>query len=56
VVTLIARQKVRSDTAEYLYVFLQSADIGFETEAMEEILLETEWCVKIFFHCSKLIY
>jgi len=35
--------KVRSETAEYLYVFLQSADLGFETEAVENILLETEW-------------
>ncbi|CAA7261518.1 unnamed protein product [Cyclocybe aegerita] len=35
--------RVRSDTAEYLYVFLQSADLGFETEAIEDVLLETEW-------------
>ncbi|KAF8194167.1 TBCD protein, partial [Pholiota molesta] len=35
--------KVRSDTAEYLYVLLQSADLGFETDAIEDILLETEW-------------
>ena len=38
--------KVRSETAEYLYVLLQSADLGFETEAVEDILLETEWYVK----------
>ena len=24
---------------------LQSADLGFETDAVEDILLETEWCV-----------
>jgi len=48
--------KVRSETAEYLYVFLQSADLGFETEAVEDILLETEWYVKIpLLHSSKLI-
>ncbi|KAF8957293.1 tubulin folding cofactor D C terminal-domain-containing protein [Flammula alnicola] len=35
--------KVRSDTAEYLYILLQSADLGFETDAVEDILLETEW-------------
>lgn len=46
--------KVRSDTAEYLYVFLQSADFGFETEAVEEILLETEWYVKISFPLLKI--
>jgi hypothetical protein len=39
--------KVRSETAEYLYVLLQSADLGFETEAVEDILLETEWYVKL---------
>ncbi|KDR82781.1 hypothetical protein GALMADRAFT_220773 [Galerina marginata CBS 339.88] len=35
--------KVRSETAEYLYVLLQSADLGLETDAIEDILLETEW-------------
>ncbi|KAF8908871.1 TBCD protein [Gymnopilus junonius] len=35
--------KVRSETAEYIYVVLQSADIEFETDAIEDILLETEW-------------
>ncbi|PPQ80979.1 hypothetical protein CVT25_015132 [Psilocybe cyanescens] len=34
---------VRSDTAEYLYILLQSADLGLETDAIEDILLETEW-------------
>ncbi|GBE84936.1 TBCD protein [Sparassis crispa] len=35
--------KVRSDTAEYLYLILQSRDLGFETDDAETILLETEW-------------
>ena len=46
--------KVRSDTAEYFYVFLQSADIGFETDAIEDILLETEWYVKFFLPLLKI--
>ncbi|KAH9942878.1 ARM repeat-containing protein [Amylocystis lapponica] len=35
--------KVRSDTAEYLYLVLQSKDLGYETDEAEDILLETEW-------------
>lgn len=35
--------QVRSDTAEYFYVSLQSADLGMETDEIEDILLETEW-------------
>lgn len=35
--------KIRSDTAEYLYLALQSQDFTFDTEAAEELLLETEW-------------
>lgn len=34
---------VRRDTAEYLYVVLQGADVGRETDDVEQILLETEW-------------
>ncbi|KAJ7600517.1 TBCD protein [Mycena floridula] len=34
---------IRSETAEYLYLTLQSKDIGRETDEVEEILLETEW-------------
>ena len=42
------------DTAEYLYVLLQSKDLGIDTEDVEEVLLETEWCVPhllVFFLC-----
>ncbi|PCH40083.1 ARM repeat-containing protein [Wolfiporia cocos MD-104 SS10] len=35
--------KVRSDTAEHLYLILQSKDLGVETDDAEDILLETEW-------------
>ncbi|KAF9808522.1 hypothetical protein IEO21_07853 [Rhodonia placenta] len=37
--------KVRADTAEHLYLVLQSKDLGFETDGIEEVLLETEWFV-----------
>ncbi|EIN12617.1 TBCD protein [Punctularia strigosozonata HHB-11173 SS5] len=35
--------KVRADTAEYLYLFLQSNDVQGDTEEIENLLLETEW-------------
>lgn len=36
--------KIRTSTAEYLYTFTQSRDLGWEAdEAVEELLLETEW-------------
>ncbi|KAI0732028.1 TBCD protein [Fomitopsis betulina] len=35
--------KVRADTAEHLYLVLQTKDLGFETDEAEEILLTTEW-------------
>ncbi|KAG1872410.1 tubulin folding cofactor D C terminal-domain-containing protein [Suillus subalutaceus] len=35
---------IRTSTAEYLYTFTQSRDLGWEAdEAVEELLLETEW-------------
>ncbi|KAH8825282.1 TBCD protein [Flagelloscypha sp. PMI_526] len=34
---------VRSSTAENLYLLLQSADLGRDTDGVEEILLQTEW-------------
>ncbi|KAG6918758.1 hypothetical protein DXG01_011949 [Tephrocybe rancida] len=34
---------VRSNSAEFMYVFLQGIDLGVDTDAVEEILLETEW-------------
>jgi len=40
-----ACKQIRADTAEYLYVLLQSTDLGFETDEIEEILLDTEWYV-----------
>ncbi|KAA1469978.1 TBCD protein [Dentipellis sp. KUC8613] len=39
--------RVRADTAEYLYLVLQSKDVGKETEEAEEVLLDAEWCVTI---------
>ncbi|KAG2047927.1 ARM repeat-containing protein [Suillus hirtellus] len=38
--------KIRTSTAEYLYTFIQSRDLGWEAdEAVDEFLLETEWYV-----------
>lgn len=37
--------QVRGDTAEYLYLVLQSKDLGLETDEVEDILLETAWYV-----------
>ncbi|KAG2155948.1 tubulin folding cofactor D C terminal-domain-containing protein [Suillus bovinus] len=38
--------KIRTSTAEYLYTFIQSRDLGWEAdEAVDELLLETEWYV-----------
>lgn len=34
---------VRSDTAEFLYISLQSMDFVRDTEEAENVLLETEW-------------
>ncbi|KAG6814258.1 hypothetical protein H0H92_015373 [Tricholoma furcatifolium] len=34
---------VRSNSAEFIYVFLQGNDLGIDTELVEEVLLETEW-------------
>ncbi|KAF7314250.1 TFCD-C domain-containing protein [Mycena kentingensis (nom. inval.)] len=34
---------VRTITSEYLYLVLQSIDLGRDTDEVEEILLETEW-------------
>jgi len=34
---------IRAETARYLYLFLQSRDIGKDTDEVEELLLETEW-------------
>jgi len=34
---------IRAETARYLYLFLQTRDIGKDTEEVEEVLLETAW-------------
>ncbi|KAJ7644104.1 TBCD protein [Roridomyces roridus] len=34
---------IRASCAEYLYLVLQGADVGRETDEVEEVLLETEW-------------
>ncbi|KAK0201710.1 tubulin folding cofactor D C terminal-domain-containing protein [Desarmillaria ectypa] len=35
---------IRSDAAEFLYLKIQSMDLNRDTEEVEELLLETEWC------------
>ncbi|KZT40598.1 ARM repeat-containing protein [Sistotremastrum suecicum HHB10207 ss-3] len=35
--------KIRSDTAESLYLLFQTRDVGFDTSDAEEMLLETDW-------------
>ena len=37
--------QIRAETARYLFLFLQSRDIGKDTDEVEELLLETEWLV-----------
>jgi len=37
--------QIRAETARYLYLFLQSRDIGKDTDDVEKLLLETEWFV-----------
>jgi hypothetical protein len=37
--------QIRVETARFLYLFLQSRDIGKDTDDVEELLLETEWFV-----------
>jgi hypothetical protein len=37
--------QIRAETARYLYLILQSRDIGKDTDDVEELLLETEWFV-----------
>ncbi|KAF8583340.1 ARM repeat-containing protein [Ramaria rubella] len=35
--------KVRTETAEHLYLVIQAKDLGVETDEAEDILLETDW-------------
>lgn len=44
--------QVRTETARYLYLFLQSRDIGKDTDEVEELLLETEWLVDLASHAA----
>jgi hypothetical protein len=36
-------KQIRAATAEYMYLVMQSKELGKETDAAEEVLLETEW-------------
>jgi hypothetical protein len=40
--------QIRAEMARYLYLFLQTRDIGKDTDEVEELLLETEWFVDQF--------
>lgn len=44
---VLTAEQVRTATAEYLYLVMQSKDLGKETDAAEEVLLETEWWVLV---------
>ncbi|KIJ54812.1 hypothetical protein M422DRAFT_24702 [Sphaerobolus stellatus SS14] len=44
---LHAFPRIRSETAEHLYIVTQAKDLGFETEEVENILLETDWSVSV---------
>lgn len=37
--------QIRTNTAEYLYLILQSKDVGGDTDEAEGVILETEWLV-----------
>ena len=45
--------QIRTETARYLYLFLQSRDIGKDTDEAEELLLETEWFVDSCSHAAE---
>ncbi|KAF8513769.1 TBCD protein [Gautieria morchelliformis] len=40
---LHAIPKVRTETAEHLYLVMQAKDLGVETDEAEELLLDTDW-------------
>jgi tubulin-specific chaperone D len=46
--------QIRGETARYLYLLLQSRDIGKDTDDVEELLLETEWFVDWSSHAVSL--
>jgi len=46
--------QIRAETARYLYLVLQSRDIGKDTDDVEELLLETEWFVDRSSHAVSL--
>jgi tubulin-specific chaperone D len=39
----LMNQQIRADTAERLYIVLQTKNVGRETDEAEDVLLETEW-------------
>lgn len=39
------RDQIRANAAEYLYLILQSKDVGGDTEEAEGVILDTEWSV-----------
>jgi hypothetical protein len=42
--------QIRTTTAEYLYTFIQSRELDWEAdEAVEELLLETDWSEPMMF-------
>ena len=44
-VEVLTVEQIRAATAEYMYLVMQSKDLGKQTDAAEEVLLETEWWV-----------
>lgn len=45
VIDALTAEQIRTATAEYMYLVVQSKDLGRETAEAEEVLLETEWQV-----------
>lgn len=52
---MIYPDQIRADTAEHLYLVLQSKDLGYDTDEVENILLETEWSVLSSCHGSTVL-
>lgn len=49
--------QIRADTAEALFLILQTKDVDRETDEVEDVLLETEWSVRAFpYRDAYLIY
>jgi hypothetical protein len=43
---ILIHLQIRADTAEALFNLLSTSDLEQDTAEVEEILLETEWCVR----------